>query len=56
MQKDREIEVQSLLIILVMILPYIIANTLFNRNVDFKNILIFFILWRVLVIGGTLFK
>ena len=56
MPKDRDIELQSLLIILAMILPYIIANTFFNWNVDFKNILIFFILWRVLVIEGTLFK
>lgn len=56
MLKNRNTDAQSLLIILVMILPYIIANTLFNWNVDFKNILIFFILWRVLVIEGKLFK
>ena len=57
MLKDRDIEAQSLVILILMCFVYMFANVLFNWNsVNFTDFLIFLIAWRVMTIEGTLFK
>ncbi|QYA47974.1 hypothetical protein [Nosocomiicoccus ampullae] len=56
MQKDRDVEAQSFVILILMCFVYMFANELFNWNSDFIDFLIFFIAWRVMTIEGTLFK
>ena len=56
MKKDRDIEAQSFVILILMCFVYMFANELFNWNSGFIEFLIFFIAWRVMTIEGTLFK
>lgn len=57
MQKDRNVEAQSLVILILMCFVYMFANVLFNWNSDdFTDFLIVLIAWRVMTIEGTLFK
>ena len=56
MLKDRDVEAQSLVILILMGFVYMFANVLFNWNTDFIEFLIFLIAWRVMTIEGTLFK
>ena len=57
MLKNRDIEAQAFVILILMCFVYMLANVLFNWNsVDFTDFLIFLIAWRVMTIEGTLFK
>ena len=56
MPKDRDIEAQSIVILILMCFVYKFSSELFNLNSDFTDFLIFFIAWRVMTIEGTLFK
>lgn len=56
MLKDRDIEAQSFVILILMCLVFIFIKKLLNWNTDFVDFLIFYIAWRVMTIEGTLFK
>ena len=56
MAKDRDIEAQSIVILILMCFVYKFSSELFNWNSYFTDFLIFLIAWRVMTIEGTLFK
>ena len=57
MLKDRDVEAQSLVILILMGFVYMLTNVLFNWDSDdFTDFLIFLIAWRLMTIEGTLFK
>jgi len=56
MQKDRDIEAQSFVTIVLMCLGYIIADALFNLEIEFTELLIIFIAIRVMAIEHRIFK
>ena len=57
MLKDRDVEAQSLVILILMCFVYMLTNVLFNWDSDdFTDFLIFLIAWRLMTIEGTLFK
>ena len=56
MLKDRDVEAQSLVILILMGFVVAILNIIFDFTTTVTEYFMFFIAWRVLVIEGTLFK
>lgn len=56
MQKDKEIEAQSFVTLILMCIVYMFVNVLLDLKSDFIDFLIFLIAWRVMVIEGSLLK
>lgn len=56
MLKNRNVEAQSLVILILMGFIVAILNIIFDSTTTVTEYFIFFIAWRVMVIEGTLFK